>query len=723
MRLILNYTSVLLLFWWLWATHSYLLPNNRPSHTGRSVSYRTLVPSQRRTHTVALKDKLWDRLEIEEDPEPYWYLLNCVATNEIDLLRQCREICADMPDAIKFIVPTERKTRSHGANKMVTETKVKYPGYVFAKLRLCPQVYEAIQGLDLCRSWMGTVNHKGYRKLPPAPLALNELEVEKFGLEEWEDVEDDDEEDETGIIVDIEDEENMKSKVDEEAVKAFQGLKVGDMVKVTAHGNFFDEDGVVRRLKDGRIFVRFYTYGTMFEDWMDPSQLRKLNDLEVLKGLSGPTKPITQEEFDGPKRGYDRSYDDSRPGNMRRSLMGRVKGGGGGQRNRRQDRTADRFSRGRRADDENYRNDRNWNWYQDEQRRKAGSSASDSQWSMQAGSDQNRRNQNDDALSDVDSQWGRRKPQRQQRRERNRANNRRAEAAIDGGDDWSAFVSPASSAGGSAGSEKDTDDFFSSLMNDLSKDLDPKKASESAPWSDRQIDGSPDTSEQDAFFDSLASELPSDVRNDPAHEQQSASRSSPKSQSSNADEDFFSSLEAELGSALGDDDPNDAPARRQQAASRAPPKSQSRNTDKDFFSSLEAELESSFGTSSSSTGESGSEVASDDFFSQLDAEFSHSDASETGDSGSIDGFLSDLFDDLGSEQTSGSESQTTTAPKTSPSATSGSSSAAEKDPATSLDPASLSKCTVPVLKTMLREKGLKVSGKKSDLIERLANQE
>jgi len=78
--------------------------------------------------TQLYENKLWNRLEIEEDSEPFWYLLNCVAGLEIDLLKQCREVCRDIPDALKFVVPTERKTRSHGASRMVTETKVKYQG-------------------------------------------------------------------------------------------------------------------------------------------------------------------------------------------------------------------------------------------------------------------------------------------------------------------------------------------------------------------------------------------------------------------------------------------------------------------------------------------------------------------------------------------------------------------------------------------------------------------
>lgn len=98
------------------------------------------------TTSLSMANKLWDRMEIEEDEEIFWYVLNCVAGLEIDLLRQCRQRCEDMEDVEKFVVPMITTTRSHGANRMVKDTKVKYQGYVFAKLRLCPQAYEAIQG-------------------------------------------------------------------------------------------------------------------------------------------------------------------------------------------------------------------------------------------------------------------------------------------------------------------------------------------------------------------------------------------------------------------------------------------------------------------------------------------------------------------------------------------------------------------------------------------------
>ena len=98
-----------------------------------------------RAASIRPRNKLWDRLEIEEDSEPFWYLINCVVGREMELLRQCREACEGMPDVVKFVVPTETQTRSHGASRMITEEKVKYQGYVFGKLRLSPDVYEAIQ--------------------------------------------------------------------------------------------------------------------------------------------------------------------------------------------------------------------------------------------------------------------------------------------------------------------------------------------------------------------------------------------------------------------------------------------------------------------------------------------------------------------------------------------------------------------------------------------------
>ena len=48
-----------------------------------SLNYGQLPPS-----LTQLYNELWNKLEIEEDPESYWYLINCVAGLEMDLLKQ-----------------------------------------------------------------------------------------------------------------------------------------------------------------------------------------------------------------------------------------------------------------------------------------------------------------------------------------------------------------------------------------------------------------------------------------------------------------------------------------------------------------------------------------------------------------------------------------------------------------------------------------------------------
>ncbi len=135
---------------------------------------------------------------------------------------------------------------------------------------------------------MGTVNRKGHKKLPPAPIPLNYEEVKKFkGLEE-----------------ETEEFENVyggdysgRTDTGEDLLEQYAGYDVGQMVKILK-GNFQGEDGTVRRLKDGQLCVRMFTYGQTFDEWFMPDAVRPLTDLEVMRGLSGPTGPVTQDEFD-----------------------------------------------------------------------------------------------------------------------------------------------------------------------------------------------------------------------------------------------------------------------------------------------------------------------------------------------------------------------------------------------------------------------------------------
>jgi transcription antitermination factor NusG len=665
---------------------------------------RPPVQQQNRgTSTSLAANKLWDRLSIEEDEEPMWYLLNCVAGLEIDLLRQCRMACEEMPDAIKFVVPTEIKTRSHGASRMVTEVKVKYLGYVFAKIRLCPEVYEELQELDLCRSWMGTVNHKGHKKLPPAPQALNEIEVENFGLEEVEWTEE--EVDESGVILDTAEQEAKtnkgKPKVDEEALKVYLGLRVDDMVKVTAANKFFDEDGIVRRLKDGRIFVRFYTYGSMFEEWLNPEDMRKLSEEEAIVGLTGASKPISQDDIDGKTQDDSSPTDDwGRPINDQRGLGGNTRGANGDLRNRRQDRVerGDSSDRGRQSEES--RNEKNWNWYKDQQQPQGrGDGSADPN-----GVRRNRAGNDEFAQGDVDSQWGRKPQQQQQQRPqqreqrpqqprpqqpRNRQDNRQTQDAMDGSADWSSFVSPA---GGSSKKDPKSDDFFESLMTDLSKDLGPSQQAQTGSR------GNNDQKSEDDFFASLMSELSDEpsgaapVAPAPSPERRERAPATSPQQSERERRPVRST---------------DSRSRREE------PRSLTTDADEDFFASLEAELGNAFeDTKPKSAGSGGDD--SDDFFAKLEAELTPS-ASEKSRKAASD--VKDVLN-LKQEPTQVAPSVVSD-PSPAPKKVRGGSPKPESSNGGSAS-SDLGKCTVPVLKEMLKERGLKVSGKKADLIERLS---
>ena len=546
-------------------------------------------------------------------------------------------------------------------------------------------------GLDLCRSWMGTINMKGLRKLPPCPVILNEEEIENFGLEkeEHEEPQDDGtkttvstaEGEEVDVILDSEEQDNKDAEMEEVVQTLYLGLRVDDMIKVTAHNKFFNEDGVVRRLKDGKIFVRFYTYGSTFEEWLDPSDVRKLDEIEVLKGLTGPDSPITQQDLDGPKSRYDDGPRDRR--NMDSGFGGGR--GGRGERNRRQDRVGRQYRDNDRYDDRKERE--NWNWYQDTERKQRGGGFSDGDDVEIRGSIRNTRN--DWAGSDVDSQWGRgnqrggrggdRQPRGRQKRQ------------VDDKDDWSAFVSPASSRSSSSGSggKEDTDDFFASLMTDLSKNLDSDDGGSyggegGSPVASGTTDAS-STSDDDDFFASLMSEI---------SEEDTSSKPSPPSgggSSSKSDDvdDFFATW-------ANEDSKSTSPRRSNKQQQKT---SSDTSTDLDDFF---AEISSEAGLSEGTNGDE-----ADDFFASLEAE--------------LDTELSTPSIESFEEASTEVEFM----PPTVEATEENTSSSKPKAKKTSLDSSStdvredFSKLTVPTLKGMLKERGLKVSGKKADLIERL----
>jgi transcription antitermination factor NusG len=619
------------------------------------------VGSSRISSSTSLYGKLWDKLGIEPDTmedEPGWYVMNCVAGSEMDLLAQAKHVTKDHPPELieKLSVPTERHLRSHGKSQKVVEVRVMYPGYCFVKMRCCAETYEPLQELPLCRSWMaGTVNQKGYKKLPPAPICLSDEEVSKFiGLEEaTEEMYQKFGEDYTG-----------RGDSGEDLLAQYEGYEVDGMVKILS-GNFKGEDGVVKRLKNGQIMVRLFTYGNVNDQWFDVKEIRPMTDAEAMKGLSGPPKPVDQDEFDISIGKKPKQRENGRT--MRKDLYDSARGGGGGDRNRRQDRISRGETGGKdifgRTEQEASEEEQNWRQFREERRAEQQQKRGD-MWGIK---ERTSWDAGDDAASmGSDGKW---KSGREERKERKKREAQTVADAVSGDGDWDLFSSDAQVGSGSG----EEDDFFNSLMSELSDNLDaPSPSSAPAPVSasaPAPASAAKSETADDDFFASLMDELSDSMDSDSDEKEQAPLKPKTKPSETFEEDDFFASLEADLSQSLS-------------AESTTAPDTGS--GDDDFFASLESELSDSLGEGKEGDygkkDVSGEDTGDDDFFASLE---------------------SSLSNDV-------EASQIVSEPK--PSGKSKNSNDGGQD---------LTKLKVPDLKQMLKARGLKVSGKKSELIERL----
>jgi len=579
---------------------------------------------------TALYGKLWDKLQIEPDTmedEPAWYVMNCVAGSEKDLLAQAKYVTRNISTDLleKVVAPTTRALRSHGKTQKVVEVRVMYPGYVFVKMRCCAETYEVLQDLPLCRSWMaGTVNKKGYKKLPPAPICLSDEEVSKFqGLEEATEK----------MFEKFGYDYTGRGDKGDDLIAQYEGFDVDNMVKILS-GNFKGEDGVVKRLKDGQVMVRFFTYGNVVDQWFNPNEIRSMTDAEAMKGLGGPVAPVGQDDFDISIGKTPKPRENSR-GDLMNNL------GGPGQRNRRQDQVSrgERGSKG--SEQDTAEEEQNWRQFREEQRAEQQQKRGDV-WGMK---ERKSWDAGDDAASfDSEGKW---QSGREKRKEQSKNDAKTVSDALDGGGEWDLFSNDAQS-GSNSGEE---DDFFNSLMSELSDNLDS-----TAP----EVSSSSNTKEEiagndDDFFTSLMSELSDSVEDD-------SSANNPKKPSSESfeEDDFFASLEADLSESLSSDNGSD--------------KGVESNGDDDFFASLESDLSASLEEDDTSVDES-------------------------------------FFSDIGSTNGSEKEDDLNSTPSTS--------KLSAKPAKPSSDSQDYSALKVADLKDLLKARGLKVSGKKIELIDRL----
>lgn len=510
--------------------------------------------------------------------------------------------------------------------------------------------------------------------------------------------------------------------------------------------------------------VRMFTYGQTYDEWMDPDAIRPLTDLEAMKGLSGPTVPVDQDQFDisigkkdpselegdGPVRGRVES-------SLRQGLMENAGVAPG--RNRREDRVArgengqkDMFGR---TPEDIKKEEATWLAYREEKR--AGVRGGERTGDRGTGE----REEIEYVIPDTE------------------AKKQKAQGPKKGRDTWG-IVERSSWSGGEYGFEADSEQEERDLMRrtagvysgrperggrgrggrggrgdsgrgaqgdrrgDTRGGFDDRRDDrERRPARDRQ-DGRDDdwstssspndesTAVEDDFFDSLMSELSDDLDNDSDgsrargtrhHDSAGPNSRATESKSSGEEDSFFENLMSELGGAL---DSEPSPSQSQNA------KSEQKLDDDDFFSNLEAELSQSLGGNFGGDKEEkkkedpfGGDDDDDDFFASLQQEMGKAldDSPEAeeggGDEASADDFFSSLMDDLSDdladefdESPAVQEAASTESPLLE-------SHSANEEASSASHHSDLKSLTVPALKDMLRSKGLKVGGKKAELIERL----
>lgn len=234
------------------------------------------------------------------------------------------------------------------------------------------------------------------------------------------------------------------------------------------------------------------------------------------------------------------------------------------------------------------------------------------------------------------------------------------------------------------------------------------------------------------FFDSLMSELSNDLRDDRSEEGGPRTRggrnhdyAGPSAKvaekSRGAEDSFFANLMSELGGAL--DEPSSSLSGKV--------KSQRNLDDNDFFSSLEAELSQSLGGGFGGEKKQEKEEYSDDddFFASLEQEMGKALSRERVDDEELqDDFFSNLIKDVASElelprnEQTKLESRRDVSPSTSPPPEETPLKENDSTQASTKRQSDFSSLTVPELKDLLRSQGLKVGGNKIELINRLQSQ-
>jgi len=595
---------------------------------------------------------LIDSLGIKEVHELKWYIIQCVAGKEMPTLQKILKVVPKTPGATKdirkIVVPTRKSGTSVGKTVKLDDAVI-YPAYIFMNMKLTNLAYDAVSRTPGVGSWVGDA--KGYEmqrvKDKTGKLVLKRRKVFSRGLTVPRPLTDDE-------IQGFNLLKKKGKKVSEED-EAASNFDIGTMVRVV-QGNWKGDVGAVRLVRDGKIVVRFWSYGNQADIYLDPRHVVELTGAELAAGYETPVA-TTQEEVDeatGKKPRRKDGWGDDGRGQQGGGLPGAAAvRGGPRERNRRQDRVA----RGENSwRDDGATEKANWDGYQAKEsflqgrNERAGDRIRDSP-------------PRDDvrAESDVDGQWG-----------------RGGRNDDDGGRnlDWQSFAEPTKKSRKER--KVDDDDFFEGLMDELS-------AAAAGPGGGQNVGGPPTPSPDDDFFEEIMGQLSEDYGGTASGAAPSGGGGVAKARS---DDDFFDDLMGQLeegtaGSATG------LAAGGGKAATPA-----AMGTDDDFFDGLMDSLTSDL---SPPPG-----VDDDEFFDSIMGDLEAAAEGRRAGSDNV-GVAPAMAQDYAVAPPASVESPTASAPSVPPAA----------------PPQDLSKFTVVTLKEKLKERGLKVSGKKQELINRL----
>jgi len=277
---------------------------NRVSNSRGSRNGRVMMTSTAGNYIKPKPSELWN------DDDFNWYILQTQNSFEdwcVKTIWQKLENMELQDQVEEMVVPKQKVAKMTGKSTKIID-KALYPTYVYIKMKMSEELWDALVhtprvvnfvGYDQGVLNRGGTGYTGKRGVV-IPAQLSEREV-------------------AGLQKNLERYAQM-----EEELQAVAELELGDIVQIQNNGDLFDNEiGAVRAIKDNEIIVRISNYGRPIEYPCAANEVRKLSDQEIIednmrreaeregrhvneiKRKYGMNVPLAEDEaiyFDSPKK-------------------------------------------------------------------------------------------------------------------------------------------------------------------------------------------------------------------------------------------------------------------------------------------------------------------------------------------------------------------------------------------------------------------------------------